>query len=155
MQKATQEAVLKKGNNKNIAVDVDGTWQKGSYSFLNGVVTVTSTVTLCDTMKVIDVDILSKYCMCSNKVSYKKDCKRNFEVSSGSMEVEGASKIFQRSLTLHDARGKISPDITALALRHYRHPWAVCRTMFLAFRGQIALRTEFNRVCGPTYKSFI
>ncbi|GFS92671.1 uncharacterized protein NPIL_244281 [Nephila pilipes] len=31
MQKATQEAVLKNGTNKNIAVTVDGTWQKRAW----------------------------------------------------------------------------------------------------------------------------
>ncbi|GFU49749.1 uncharacterized protein NPIL_548821 [Nephila pilipes] len=101
MQKATQEAVLENGSNKNIAVAVDGTWQNRFYSSLNGAVTVTSI----DTGKVIYVEILSKYCMCSNKVSHKKDCKRNFEGSSGSVEVEGASRIFQRSLTFYDERG--------------------------------------------------
>ncbi|GFT03541.1 uncharacterized protein NPIL_203481 [Nephila pilipes] len=84
IQKAMQEAVLENGSNNNIAVAVDGTWQKRSYSpLLNGVVTVTSI----DAGKVIDVEILSKYCMCSNKVSHIKDCKRNFEGSSGWMEV--------------------------------------------------------------------
>ncbi|GFT74479.1 uncharacterized protein NPIL_49021, partial [Nephila pilipes] len=67
MQKATQEAILENGSNNNIAVAVDGTWQKRCYSSLNGV------VTSIDTGKVIDVEILSKYCMCSNKVSHIKD----------------------------------------------------------------------------------
>ncbi|GFU48401.1 uncharacterized protein NPIL_658851 [Nephila pilipes] len=100
MQKATLEAILENGSNDNIAVAVDGTWQKRGYSSLNGVVTVTSI----DAGKVIEEEILSKYCMCSNKVSHIKDCERNSEGSSGSMAVEGASRIFQRSLTLHDAR---------------------------------------------------
>ncbi|GFU10518.1 uncharacterized protein TNCV_2273471 [Trichonephila clavipes] len=39
---------------------------------LNGVVTVTSI----DTGKVIDVDILSKYCACKNLPFHEKDCKR-------------------------------------------------------------------------------
>ncbi|GFU26076.1 uncharacterized protein NPIL_407061 [Nephila pilipes] len=93
MQNAAQEADWENGSNKNIAVAVDGTRQKRSYSSLNDVVTVISI----DTGKVIDVEILSKYCMCSNKGSHKKDFKCNFEGSSGSMEVEGASRIFQRS----------------------------------------------------------
>ncbi|GFT67179.1 uncharacterized protein NPIL_307121, partial [Nephila pilipes] len=69
MQKATQEAVLENRSNKDIAVAVDGTWRNRFYSSLNGAVTVTSI----DTGKVIYVEILSKYCMCSNKVSHKKD----------------------------------------------------------------------------------
>ncbi|GFW79639.1 uncharacterized protein TNCV_1428991 [Trichonephila clavipes] len=54
--------------------------------------------------KVIDVDILSKYCACKNLPYHEKDCKRNYVGSSGAMEIQGASKIFQRSLSLHNAR---------------------------------------------------
>ncbi|GFU31920.1 uncharacterized protein TNCV_1111701 [Trichonephila clavipes] len=54
--------------------------------------------------KVIDVDILSKYCACKNLPFHEKDCKRNYVGSSGAMEIQGASKIFQRSLSLHNAR---------------------------------------------------
>ncbi|GFY16229.1 uncharacterized protein TNCV_2348741 [Trichonephila clavipes] len=82
------------------AVAVDGTWQKRGYTSLNGVVTVTSI----DTGKGIDVDILSKYCACKNLPFHEKDCKRNYVGSSGAMEIQGASKIFQRSLSLHNAR---------------------------------------------------
>ncbi|GFV68973.1 uncharacterized protein TNCV_3247471 [Trichonephila clavipes] len=82
------------------AVAVDGTWQKRGYTSLNGVVTVTSI----DTGKVIDVDILSKYCACKNLPFHEKDCKRNYVGSSGAMEIQGASKIFQWSLSLHNAR---------------------------------------------------
>ncbi|GFW92465.1 uncharacterized protein TNCV_517831 [Trichonephila clavipes] len=82
------------------AVAVDGTWQKRGYTSLNGVVTVTSI----DAGKVIDVDILSKYCACKNLPFHEKDCKRNYVGSSGAMEIQGASKNFQRSLSLHNAR---------------------------------------------------
>ncbi|GFY13862.1 uncharacterized protein TNCV_986341 [Trichonephila clavipes] len=54
--------------------------------------------------KVIDVDILSKYCACKNLPFHEKDCKRNYVGSSGAMEIQDASKIFQRSLSLHNAR---------------------------------------------------
>ncbi|GFV94268.1 uncharacterized protein TNCV_1137231 [Trichonephila clavipes] len=57
-----------------------------------------------DTGKVIDVDILSKYCTCKNLPFHEKDCKRNYVGSSGAMEIQGASKIFQRSLSLQNAR---------------------------------------------------
>ncbi|GFW63501.1 uncharacterized protein TNCV_401671 [Trichonephila clavipes] len=67
------------------AVAVDGTWQKRSYTSLNGVVTVTSI----DTGKVIDVDILSKYCACKNLPFHENDCKRNYVGSSGAMEIQG------------------------------------------------------------------
>ncbi|GFX80558.1 uncharacterized protein TNCV_3929661 [Trichonephila clavipes] len=100
IQNAAKEAICENEGNKNIAVAVDGTWQKRGYISLNGVVTVTSI----DTGKVIDVDILSKYCACKNLPFHEKDCKRNYVGSSGSMEIQGASKIFQRSLSLHNAR---------------------------------------------------
>ncbi|GFV18929.1 uncharacterized protein TNCV_4758141 [Trichonephila clavipes] len=100
IQNAAKEAIFEKEGNKNIAVAVDGTWQKRGYTSLNGVVTVTSI----DTGKVIDVDILSKYCACKNLPFHEKDCKKNYVGSSGAMEIQGASKIFQRSLSLHNAR---------------------------------------------------
>ncbi|GFX71216.1 uncharacterized protein TNCV_3409861 [Trichonephila clavipes] len=100
IQNAAKEAICENEGNKNIAVAVDGTWQKRGYTSLNGVVTVTSI----DTGKVIDVDSLSKYCACKNLPFHEKDCKRNYVGSSGAMEIQGASKIFQRSLSLHNAR---------------------------------------------------
>ncbi|GFT75277.1 uncharacterized protein TNCV_950951 [Trichonephila clavipes] len=100
IQNAAKEAICENEGNKNIAVAVDGTWQKRGYTSLNGVVTVTSI----DTGKVIDVDILSKYCACKNLPFHEKDCKRNYVGSSGAMEIQGASKVFQRSLSLHNAR---------------------------------------------------
>ncbi|GFT70576.1 uncharacterized protein TNCV_1133321 [Trichonephila clavipes] len=100
IQNAAKKAICENEGNKYIAVAVDGTWQKRGYTSLNGVVTVTSI----DTGKVIDVDILSKYCACKNLPFHEKDCKRNYVGSSGAMEIQGASKIFQRSLSLHIAR---------------------------------------------------
>ncbi|GFX68091.1 uncharacterized protein TNCV_921921 [Trichonephila clavipes] len=100
IQNAAKEAICENEGNKNIAVAVDGTWQKRGYTSLNGVVIVTSI----DTGKVIDVDILSKYCACKNLPFHEKDCKRNYVGSSGAMEIQGASKIFQRLLSLHNAR---------------------------------------------------
>ncbi|GFY16766.1 uncharacterized protein TNCV_2788881 [Trichonephila clavipes] len=90
IQNAAKEAICENEGNKNIAVAVNGTWQKRGYTSLNGVVTVTSI----DTGKVIDVDILSKYCACKNLPFHEKDCKRNYVGSSGAMEIQGASKIF-------------------------------------------------------------
>ncbi|GFT43358.1 uncharacterized protein NPIL_178181 [Nephila pilipes] len=86
MQKAAQEAIRKNGNNKNIAVAVDGTWQKRGYSSLNGVVIVSSV----ETRKVMMWKFYLSTVCAVIKVLIKKDCKHNFEGSSGSMEVEGA-----------------------------------------------------------------
>ncbi|GFU63710.1 uncharacterized protein TNCV_1181751 [Trichonephila clavipes] len=71
IQNAAKEAICGNEGNKNIAVAVDGTWQKRGYTSLNGVVTVTSI----DTGKVIDVDILSKYCACKNLPFLKRIVK--------------------------------------------------------------------------------
>ncbi|GFS92476.1 uncharacterized protein TNCV_1159641 [Trichonephila clavipes] len=76
IQNAEKEAICENEGNKNIAVAVDGTWHKRGYTSLNGVVTVTRAL--------IQV--------------------RNYVGSSGAMEIQGASKIFQRSLSLHNAR---------------------------------------------------
>ncbi|GFS74347.1 uncharacterized protein TNCV_3280291 [Trichonephila clavipes] len=84
IQNAAKEAICENEGNKNIAVAVDGTWQKHGYIFLNGVVTVTSI----DAGKVIDVDILSKYCACKILPFHEKDCKRNYVGSSGAMEIK-------------------------------------------------------------------
>ncbi|GFY11858.1 uncharacterized protein TNCV_4973581 [Trichonephila clavipes] len=78
IQNTAKEAICENEGNKNIAVAVDGTWQKRGYTSLNGVVTVTRALI--------------------------QDCKRNYVGSSGAMEIQGASKIFQRSLSLHNAR---------------------------------------------------
>ncbi|GFX29843.1 uncharacterized protein TNCV_4749721 [Trichonephila clavipes] len=102
IQNAAKEAFYENEGNKNIAVAVDGTWQERGYTSLNGIVTVTRESI--DTGKLIDVDILSKYCTCKNLPFHEKDCKRNYVGSSGAMEIQGASKIFQRSLSLHNAR---------------------------------------------------
>ncbi|GBO26522.1 hypothetical protein AVEN_75277-1 [Araneus ventricosus] len=100
MQKAAKKAIVENNSDNNIAVAVDGTWQKRGHTSHNGVVTVTSM----DTGKVIDVDVLSKYCACKDKKNHKASCKSNFRGSSGMMEVKGACNIFKRSLTFHDAR---------------------------------------------------
>ncbi|GBM01350.1 hypothetical protein AVEN_135776-1 [Araneus ventricosus] len=97
MQKAAKEAIVEDNSDNNIAVAVDGTWQKRRYTSHNGVVIVTSM----DTGKVIDIDVLSKYCACKNKKNHEKSCKSNFRGSSGMM---GACNIFKHSLTFHNAR---------------------------------------------------
>ncbi|GBM36699.1 hypothetical protein AVEN_221966-1 [Araneus ventricosus] len=100
MQKAAKEAIVENNSDNNIVVAVNGTWQKRGYTSQNGVVTVTSM----DTCKVIDVDVLSKYCACKNKKNHETSCNSNFRGSSGMMEVKGACNIFKRSLTFHNAR---------------------------------------------------
>ncbi|GFT73711.1 uncharacterized protein NPIL_580021 [Nephila pilipes] len=82
MAEAVHEAVEENDGGRDIAVAVDGSWQKRGFSSKNGVVTVTSV----DTGKVIDVEILSKHCICPNKIKHLQNCKRNFVGYSGKME---------------------------------------------------------------------
>ncbi|GFT58258.1 uncharacterized protein TNCV_2117901 [Trichonephila clavipes] len=57
MVNSVNEAVIENEHNKNIAIALDGTWQK-RHTSKNGVVTATSL----DNGKVIDFECLSKYC---------------------------------------------------------------------------------------------
>ena len=101
MQEAAKEAVMENEGSMDIAVAIDGSWQKRGHTSLNGVVTATSV----DTGKVIDVECLSKYCQ-QCKMPQKKEmqhnCTANYEGTSGGMEAEGAVRIFHRSV---DSRG--------------------------------------------------
>lgn len=97
MKKAAEEAVVENSGNNDIAAAFDGSWQKRGYTSLNGVVTVTSF----DTGKVLDVEVLSKYCQgCTkpnNRPGIHEGCVKNYEGSSGGMETDGIQKIFHRS----------------------------------------------------------
>ncbi|GFW15278.1 uncharacterized protein TNCV_174231 [Trichonephila clavipes] len=86
MAEAVREAVDENDGKRDLAVAVDGSWQKRGFSSKNGLVTVTSV----DTGKVIDVEVFSKHCICPNKTKHLQNCKRNFEVYSG----DGDSKAF-------------------------------------------------------------
>ncbi|GFS66971.1 uncharacterized protein TNCV_3718511 [Trichonephila clavipes] len=100
MAEAVREAVDENDGKRDLAVAVDGKWQKRGFSSKNGLVTVTSV----DTGKVIDVEVFSKHCICPNKTKHLQNCKRNFEGYSGKMEVAGALSIFQRSQSLYNVR---------------------------------------------------
>ncbi|GFW35138.1 uncharacterized protein TNCV_5067031 [Trichonephila clavipes] len=100
MAEAVREAVDENDGKRDLAVAVDGSWQKRGFSSKNGLVTVTSV----DTGKVIDVEVFSKHCICLNKTKHLQNCKRNFEGYSGKIEVAGALSIFQRSQSLYNVR---------------------------------------------------
>ncbi|GFS28338.1 uncharacterized protein NPIL_79231 [Nephila pilipes] len=94
MAEAVHEAVEENDGGRDIAVAVDGSWQKRGFSSKNGVVTVTSV----DTGKVIDVEILSKHCICPNKTKHLQNCKRNFVGYSGKMEVTDRNSVLDESI---------------------------------------------------------
>lgn len=101
MIKATEETVELNtkedgSTSRHISIGIDGTWQRRGFSSLNGVVSVSSF----DTSKILDVEVLTKYChTCKTSKGKAKNhfCDKNFEGSSGTMEVEGALKVFARS----------------------------------------------------------
>lgn len=87
-------------NPRDIPAAFDGTWQRRGHRSLNGVFTCTSI----DSGKVMDVDVLSKYCLCLDKGNHEANCIANHEGSSGSMEGHGIRNIFNRSIEKYDVR---------------------------------------------------
>lgn len=95
MKNAANEA-KELNESKDIAGALDGTWHKRGHTSLNGVMALTSV----DTGKVIDVEIMSKYCQTCGKSTNNTphlNCKKNYSGTSGGMEVTGAVEIFKRS----------------------------------------------------------
>lgn len=103
MKRATEDAVNENSYSTDeckidLAVCLDGSWQRRGNTSLNGFVSVTSF----DSGKVLDVAVLSKYCqVCTvskNKMNTPEhECTQNFTGSSGAMEVAGALKVFENS----------------------------------------------------------
>ena len=93
-------------------VSLDGSWQRRGYASLNGFV---SCIERCND-KVVDLDIMTKDCKAcklwqgrENDPDYadwvqSHDCPINHAGSSGSMETEGAVRIFSRSLEINHLR---------------------------------------------------
>lgn len=102
MKNAVEDAVVINENSRDLAVAVDGSWQKRGHTSLNGIVSLTSL----DTGKVLDIDVLSKYCTCPGRLEkhHQKSCLANFSGSSGMMEVTGAVNIFGRSVPNYNVR---------------------------------------------------
>ena len=100
----------------DIGVSVDGTWQRRGFTSLNGVVVVISI----DSGKIIDIEPMSRYCrecavytrrlkdmpeeLANWKITHKDNCKLTHEGSAPSMEVEGANRIFSRSIETHNVQ---------------------------------------------------
>lgn len=57
-----------------------------------------------DTGKVLDSELLSKYCYTCKKLGTHEGCVKNFDGSSGGMEAKGAVCIFQRSNQTHGVK---------------------------------------------------
>lgn len=113
MQRATSEAVEANVVEENdlatdIAIAFDGTWQKRGFISKNACCTVTSV----DTGKVLDVEVLTKYCSgcekskldVNKKAKHEPNCQKNYEGSSGGMEVQAAVAVCRRSLASRGVR---------------------------------------------------
>ncbi|GFV60088.1 uncharacterized protein TNCV_3886061 [Trichonephila clavipes] len=98
------DEVRKLKNTSDVAecgVSVDGTWQRRGHSSLNGCVAVLSI----DTGKVLDLEVMSKWCRnCNTSKKFRKSkhikkhqCSCNHQGSAGSMEPVGAYRLFERS----------------------------------------------------------
>lgn len=101
MKDAVEEAV-DRTNSRDLCVAIDGSWQRRGHTSLNGIVSMTSV----ETGKVIDISVLSKYCLCPQKsINIHLDgCKANYIGTSGGMEVAGALEMFQRSQNQYNVR---------------------------------------------------
>lgn len=104
MSEAVSEAIILNSKSKDLAVALDGTWQRRGHISLNGAVTLTSV----DTGKVLDVSVLSKYCLCKGRLQNKHEanCTANYKGTSGGMELVGAAEIFGRSIPQYGVRYK-------------------------------------------------
>ena len=109
MHKAKDDDIL------DVKVTCDGTWQRRGHQSLFGVVIVASW----DTGQVLDTEVLSKWCMiCNSKrhldptsqefldwwEEHQAFCEADFYDKSGSMEVEGALRIWKRSVEQYKLR---------------------------------------------------
>ena len=84
MMRATFEAISENFGDTDLAVAIDGAWQKRGHTSLNGVISVTSV----DTGKVLDVAVMARYCQECVTLGGNKEhiCTKNYEGSSGGME---------------------------------------------------------------------
>ena len=111
---ATNELCKGVGGLADIAVSIDGTWQKRSFVSMNGTVAIISI----DNGKIIDIETMSRFCKpCHwNKENlseedfniwyeiHKASCSTNYDGSAPMMEVEGAKRMFARSIANRNVR---------------------------------------------------
>ena len=71
MKEAAAQSMEENDGSANVAIALDGTWQKGGHDSLHGVVSAT----LVDTGKVVNVEVLSKFyesCQTMKSMSVQK-----------------------------------------------------------------------------------
>lgn len=102
MKRAAEEAIELNDGDRDIPVARDGSWQKRGHTSNNGIVSATSI----ESGTVWDVEVLSKCCPnCrTNSPGHKEMCQRNYQGTSGAMEVSRTLAIFSRSEQIYGAR---------------------------------------------------
>lgn len=102
MKSAVEDDILINENVRDLCVALDGSWQKRGHTSLNGVMTLTSV----NTGKALDYHVMSKHCICPNKLqnNHLAVCSANYVGTSGGMEVAGALILFQRSIERYGVR---------------------------------------------------
>ena len=115
MKEAADEVIINanciEGEVVDAGISNDGTWQKRGFSSLNGAVASLSI----DTGKVLDIEVMSRYCNAcvncskykdSNPEQYKQlteshepECMVNHRGSAPAMEVEGTVAIYNRRIS--------------------------------------------------------
>lgn len=104
MKEAVEKAVQQNDGDRDITCAFDGSWQRRGFSSLNGVMTATSVTS----GQVVDVEVMSKFCQCKERLENQHDnsCIANYSGTSGGMEVEGVTKMFARSQENYGIRYK-------------------------------------------------
>lgn len=115
MKTATLEAIDENKDDEDsnkvitdIPIAFDGTWQKRGFVSKNACCTVTSV----DTGKVLDVEVLTKYCSGCEKIkgndckkaTHEPNCLKNYDGNSGGMESAAAVAVCQRSIPKRGVR---------------------------------------------------
>ena len=89
----------------NIGVSYDGPWQKRGFSSHNGMASVIDLVTGLP----VDCEVMSNFCFKYKaaegeiedeewQAKHKQNCPKNFDGTAGAMEVEGAKRLWRRSV---------------------------------------------------------
>ena len=112
-------------------VSVDGSWQRRGYVSLNGFVSAIERVS----DKIVDIDVMTKDCCLCKYWESKEDetgyenwlsthkCPINHEGSSGSMETEGAVRIFNKKNSLRYVNYIGDGDSSAFKKVHESNPY--------------------------------
>ncbi|KAL3277938.1 hypothetical protein HHI36_013279 [Cryptolaemus montrouzieri] len=60
---AVEESVIDNKGSRDVSVSLDGSWQRRGHTSVNGVMTAISG----ESSKIIDIEVMSKFCSCESK----------------------------------------------------------------------------------------